>query len=148
MSTTTTLAPADARVAGTPTRSLLRVALGLDAAVSAVSGVAYLVAAGPLGEALGLAPGLLRGAGAFLVVFAVGVGLLARRTAIPPGPVLGVVAVNAVWAADSVLAAGVGWGSPTAAGTAWIVLQGVAVGALGALQLVGRRRARSAAGAP
>ncbi len=117
----------------------LRLALGLDAAVTGVNGVAYLAAAGPLSELLGLSPELLRGAGAFLVGFSALVALLARRRTPAPAAVLAVVVANAAWAADSVVAAAAGWGSPTGVGTAWIVLQAVAVAAFGALQLLALR---------
>ena len=50
----------------------LPVALRLDAVVTAANGAAYLVAAGPLSELLGLSAPLLRVAGAVLLVFAAG----------------------------------------------------------------------------
>ncbi len=117
----------------------LRLALGLDAAVTGVNGVAYLAAAGPLSDLLGLSPGLLRGAGAFLVGFAALVALLARRASPAPAAVLAVVLVNALWAADSVAAALAGWGSPTAIGTVGVLLQGVTVAGFAALQLAALR---------
>ncbi len=131
----TTLTSTATRIRRVP----LRAALGLDAVVTGVNGVAYLVAAEPLSDLLGLAPGLLRGAGAFLVAFAAVVAVLARRRAPARAAVLAVVAVNALWAVDSVAAAAAGWGSPTAVGTAWIVLQAATVGAFAALQLVALR---------
>ncbi len=139
MSTQTALRdPVAAAVPGR--RSLLRTALALDAVVTGANGAAYLVAAEPIGDLLGLAPALLRGAGAFLVAFAAVVAVTARRPAIRRGPVLGVVAVNAVWAAGSVVAAAAGWGTPESAGTVWIVLQAVTVGAFAELQVAGLRR--------
>ena len=60
MTDTTLTAPRPAR--------LLRLALLLDAAVTGANGVAYLAAAGPLGDLLGLPAGLLRGFGAVLLV--------------------------------------------------------------------------------
>ena len=122
-----------------PRESLLRVALKLDAVVTGVNGAAYLAAAGPLSELLGLSPGLLRGAGAFLVGFAALVALLARRRAPARPAVLAVVAANVLWAADSVAAALAGWGSPTGVGTAWILLQAVTVAGFAALQLAALR---------
>ena len=53
-----------------PQRSLLRTALTLDAGVTAANGAAYLVLAGPLHDLLGLSEAVLRGAGAFLLVYA------------------------------------------------------------------------------
>jgi hypothetical protein len=117
----------------------LRAALGLDALVTGTNGVAYLAAAGPLSDLLGLSPGLLRGAGAFLVGFAALVAVLAHRRAPARPAVLAVVAVNALWAADSLAAAAAGWGSPTGVGTAWIVLQAATVAGFAALQVAALR---------
>ena len=89
---------------------------------------------------LGLSEALLRGAGGFLLVYAVAVGLLAARPRPPRAGVLAVVAANAIWAADSVVAALAGWGDPTAAGTVWMVLQAIVVAGFAALQLAGLAR--------
>jgi hypothetical protein len=121
-------------------RPLLRVALKLDAVVTGANGAAYLVAAGPLGELLGLSETLLRATGAFLLAFAALVWLTGSRREIPRAPVLAIVVANAVWAADSVVAAIAGWGTPTTAGTVWIVLQAIVVAAFAELQLTGLRR--------
>ena len=86
-------------------RPFLRLALKLDALVTGANGAAYLVAAGPLGELLGLSPALLRGTGAFLVAFAAAVWLTATRPSIPRGAVHAIVAANAIWAIDSIVAA-------------------------------------------
>ena len=133
---------AETGAAATAPRSLLRVALKLDAVVTAVNGAAYLVAAGPLGDLLGLSPALLRGAGAFLLAFAALVWLVATRDAIPRGAVVAIVVANLVWALDSVVAAAAGWGSPSTEGTVWIVLQAITVAAFADLQILGLRRAR------
>ena len=112
----------------------LRAALAIDAVVTAGNGLAYLIAAGPLGELLGISPDLLRGVGAFLVAFAAVVALTARPVRPLRAPAVAIVAVNALWALDSLVAAAAGWGSPTVAGTVWIALQGMVVGALAGLQ--------------
>lgn len=119
---------------------LLRVALRLDALVTGANGLAYLVLAGPLGDLLGLSPALLRATGAFLVAFAAAVALVAARPRPAGAAVLAIVVANAIWALDSVVAAAAGWGSPTSAGTVWIVLQALTVAAFAALQLAGLRR--------
>lgn len=116
---------------------ILRPALLTDAVVSAANGVVYLVAAGPVGELLGLSPALLRGAGAFFLVYAAAVALVARTPR--RGTVLAIVIGNAVWAVDSLVAAAAGWGDPTTTGTVWIVLQGLLVGAFAVAQAIGRR---------
>ena len=121
-------------------RPLLRAALKLDAVVTGANGAAYVVAAGPLGDLLGLSETLLRGAGAFLLAFAAVVWLTGTRPQIPRGPVYAIVLSNAVWAADSVVAAIAGWGGPTTAGTVWIVLQAIVVAGFAELQVAGLRR--------
>jgi hypothetical protein len=130
--------------AGRRAGSLQRDALALDAAVTAVNGGAYLVAAGPLGDLLGLDAALLRGAGAFLVAFALVVAAAARAPRPARGLVLAIVAVNAGWAVGSVTVALAGWGTPGTAGTVWIILQALVVGAFAELQLVGGRREQEA----
>jgi hypothetical protein len=123
-----------------PQRSLLRTALTLDAGVTALNGVAYLALAGPLHDLLGLSEPLLRGAGAFLLVYALAVAVLAAKPHPARGAVLAVVAANAIWAVDSVVAVLAGWGEPTTAGTVWMLLQAIVVAGFAALQLAGLER--------
>ena len=123
-------------IPATRPRQLLRTALRLDAVVSAANGAAYLVAAGPLGDLLGLSAPLLRGVGAFLLAYAAFVWLAQASRA----SARIVVAGNAAWAAGSIVAAIAGWGDPTTAGTVWIVMQGVVVAGFAELQLAGLRR--------
>ena len=118
-------------------RPLLPLALRLDAVVTGANGAAYLVAAGPLGDLLGLSPALLRGAGAALLAFAAVVWLAPAR---PGRAVTAIVAANAAYAAGCLVAAILGAGSPTAAGTVWIVLQALVVAGFAELQLAGARR--------
>jgi len=121
-------------------RVSLRSVLRLDGAVSGANGAAYLLAAGPLGDLLGLSPGLLRLLGGVLVAFAAAVWLASARPAIARGSVLAVVAVNALWAIASVVLAVAGVDSPTVAGTVWIVAQAIVVAAFAELQLTALRR--------
>jgi hypothetical protein len=123
----------------------LRAALLVDAAVTAVNGAAYLLAAGPLGDLLGLSPALLRGTGAFLLAFAALVGAAARGRRPARGAAVAIVTVNAVWALDSLVAVVAGWGSPSTVGTAWIAAQAIAVGGVGAVQALALRRERAGA---
>ena len=127
--------------AGRDSSPFLRVALKLDAVVTGANGVAYLVAAGPLGDLFGLDAALLRGAGAFLVVYAAAVWIAGTRTVVSRRAVAVIVAANALWAIGSIVSAIAGSGTPTTAGTVWIVLQAVTVAAFAELQLTGLRRA-------
>jgi hypothetical protein len=124
-----------------PQRLLLRTALTLDAGVTAANSLAYLTLAGPLHDLLGLSETVLRGAGAFLLVYALAVGVLAARPAPAKAAVVAVIAGNAIWAIDSVVAALAGWGDPTTAGAVWMVLQAIVVAGFAALQLAGLKRA-------
>lgn len=121
-------------------RMSLRSTLTLDTAVTAANGVAYLLAAGPLGDLLGMSPGLLRLLGGVLVAFAAAVWLTAARAVVRRGAVLAIVIVNALWAIGSLVAAIGGLDSPTVAGTAWIVAQAIVVAAFAELQLTALRR--------
>jgi hypothetical protein len=121
-------------------RQLVRTAIALDAVVTGANGAAYLVAAAPLSDLLGLGETLLRATGAFLLVYAALVWIVGSRREIPRGPVIAIVAANLLWAIDSIVMAIAGWGDPTAAGTVWIVLQAAVVAAFAELQLTGLRR--------
>jgi len=121
-------------------RPLLRTALKLDAVVTGANGAAYLAAAAPLSDLLGLSETLLRATGAFLLVYAAVVWIVGSRRQIPRGPVLAIVAANVLWAVDSVVLAIAGWGDPTTAGTVWILMQAAVVAAFAELQLAGLRR--------
>ena len=114
-------------------RSMLRPALILDAAVTGVNGVAYLAAAGPLEDLLGLPASWLRAAGAVLLAFAAVVALASRNPT--AGAVRAIVAVNVLWVAGSLVFALAGWGSPETAGTVWIVLQAIVVAGFAELQV-------------
>ena len=117
----------------TPGRSLLKPALILDAAVTGLNGVAYLAAAGPLEDLLGVPASWLRAAGVVLVAVAAFVALVSRRPA--AGAVGAIIAVNVLWAAGSIVFAIAGWGSPETVGTVWIVLQALVVAGFAELQV-------------
>ncbi|MFF9277249.1 hypothetical protein [Streptomyces griseosporeus] len=122
----------------TEPNTMLRRFLALDAVVTGANAVAYLAASGPLGRLLGVGPGLLLGLGAFLAVFAAGVGLLAARPRPAALPVRAVVEANLAWSALSLLALAV-WLSPTTAGAVWTVLQAGTVAGFAALQYAALR---------
>ncbi|KUL23114.1 hypothetical protein [Streptomyces regalis] len=114
-------------------RTVLRRFLALDAVVTGANGAAYLVASGPLGSLLGVDSTLLLGLGAFLAVYAAGVGLLAARARPAAFPVRAVIEANLAWAALSLVALAV-WLSPTTAGAVWTVLQALTVAGFAGLQ--------------
>ncbi|MEV5725062.1 hypothetical protein AB0N50_04465 [Streptomyces pharetrae] len=114
-------------------RTMLRRFLALDAVVTGTNGVAYLALSGPLGDLLGVGSGLLLALGAFLTVFAAGVGLLASRPHPASLPVRAVVEANLTWAAVSVVALAL-WLTPSTAGAVWTVLQAFTVASFAVLQ--------------
>jgi hypothetical protein len=123
----------------------LRTALKLDAIVTAANGGAYVVAAGPLADLLGPSPALLRGIGAFLLLFSVAVWMLASRGQVSPSAVLVVIAVNVLWAADSIAFLASGLSGATTFGGIWIVLQALVVAGFAGLQAIARGGARERA---
>ncbi|MFI2428096.1 hypothetical protein ACH5A7_29100 [Streptomyces sp. NPDC018955] len=114
---------------------MLRRFLALDAVVTGANAVAYLALPGPLGRFLGAGPGLLLGLGAFLAVYAAGVGLLAARPHPPAPGVRIVVEANLAWTAVSIAALAL-WLTPTTAGAVWTVLQALTVAGFALLQHV------------
>jgi hypothetical protein len=135
-----TIASLPARLGVLDRNAVLRLALRLDAVVTAANGAAYLALAGPLEDLLGLSPDLLRPAGAALLAFAAAVWLTAARRPASRGAVLAIVAVNALWVTASLALAVLGWGSPTTAGTVWVVLQALVVAAFADVQGLARPR--------
>jgi hypothetical protein len=137
--TTSTAAVHAARSPARPD-ALLRYALRLDAAITGLNGAAYILAAPLLDDLLGLSAGLLRGTGAVLLVVSAGIWLVGARPRPGAAAVRAVIALNALWAAGSVVVVLTGAGTPTTTGAVWIVLQAVVVAALAGLQVAGLRR--------
>jgi hypothetical protein len=121
-------------------QDLLRLALRLDAIVTGVNGLAYLALAKPLNSLFDLPVGLSVSIGAFLLVFAGAVWLIARPATINRTAAQFVVEANILWAMLSVIAVGVGWLSVNGLGTAWAVMQALVVAGFAGLQYVGLRR--------
>lgn len=112
--------------------TFLRRVLALDAAASAATGLLMAAGAAPLTGPLGLPADLLLGAGLGLIPFAAGVAWLASRAQPAPAAVWAVVAINALWVAESFGLLASGWVQPTALGTAFVAAQALAVAGLGA----------------
>ena len=124
--------------------ALLRTALRVDAAVTGLNGVGYLVAAPLLDDVLGMPAGPLAGIGGFLLAFAVAVWTVGARPMISTGAAAAVVAANLLWVVASIAAVVGDWGSPTTLGTAWIVLQAAVVAGFAGVQSLGLRNAARA----
>lgn len=115
------------------THPMARPFLLADAATTGLNGLAYLGAAGWLADWFGASESLLRGLGAFLVLVAAGIVVLATRRPVRRRAVLGLVAINALWVVASLGYAVMG--GLTALGTGWTVLQAVVVAVFAAGQV-------------
>ena len=124
------------------TGGLLRFALLLDGVATGANGVLYLAGAPLLDGWLGLPTEMLVVVGAFLIVYAALVLRLATRPEMPRIAVVAVIAANALWVVDSLLALAFDWFTPTTAGQVLIAVQAVLVAGLAALQYVGLRQSR------
>ena len=118
---------------------LLKFALTLDGVVTGANGIALLAGAALLDGWLGLPASLLVAVGAFLTVY----GALVLKLAARPirTAVVAVIAANAVWAIDTLLALALDWHEPTLAGQLVIAVQAVGCAGFAALQYLGLRRA-------
>jgi hypothetical protein len=131
---TATPAPLLRRLSNMPAEALLSTVLKIDAAVTGINGLAYLVVADLLEAPLGVSPAVLRPLGASLLVFAGVVWQVASRRPIRPKPVALVIAMNILWVVDSLLALAVGWLTPTTASALWAVAQAAVVAGFAVLQ--------------
>jgi protein-S-isoprenylcysteine O-methyltransferase Ste14 len=122
----------------------LRRALQADAIFSGVAALMFVFGASLFASLTNLPEVFLRNTGFVLVVYAALVGYLGTRTMMAKAAVWTVIAVNAIWAVDSIALLASGLLSPNLFGQALIVMQAVAVGVFAELQFIGLRR--SAAG--
>ncbi|MFV2096311.1 hypothetical protein ACFHW1_12605 [Micromonospora sp. LOL_014] len=136
---TTPAAAARGSVADGASDKFLRLALKLDAVVTGMNGLAYLVAASMLGDLFDLSTGFLRG-GVFLLVFGVVVWLVGGRSTISASAAATVVDVNVIWVSASLVVAAAGIGDPSTIARVWIVMQAAVVGLFALLQVIGLRR--------
>jgi hypothetical protein len=126
--------------------NLLQRALQADGVISGATGVLMLALAEPLSGLLGLPPGLLRGAGAALLPFALFVWWLSAQPAVSRRAAWAVVVINALWTADSIWLLLSGHVAPTGLGTVYVIGQAAIVLLFAELQYVGLRRSRLVAG--
>lgn len=124
---------------------LLRLALKLDAVATGALAVLGLAAAPLLDSMLGTPSSLLLPVGLFLLVFAAAVWLIGTRPQVSRVAAWSVVALNLLWVVGSVAAVVAGWLPLTTLGTAFVLVQAVAVLVFADLQILGLRRARAGA---
>jgi hypothetical protein len=122
-----------------PSPFLRRVILA-DAIFSGVSALLLTFGAGTLAPWLNLPEALLRETGLFLIAYALLVGWLGTRQAMPKPLVVIVISGNAVWTLASIALLFSGAVMPNLLGEAFVAIQAIAVGALAELQYLGLRK--------
>jgi hypothetical protein len=123
---------------------LLRLALRIDAAGSAVAGSVQLAFTEALAQATHIPPVVLWGSGLFMLVYAATLAWLARAPQLWRGLVQFIALGNVGWTAGSLLmASGVGL-APSGLGAAYITAQALAVLGFAVLQFAGLRRSSHA----
>ena len=129
------------------TTPFLRMALMGDAVASGATGLLLASAAGPLAGLFGLPEPLLRTAGLVLLPYAALVAWAGVRPALPRNLVWVFITINLLWVLDSAALLAFGPVSPRPIGTAFILVQALAVLAFAALQWRGLRRITRRTGA-
>ncbi|MET0533399.1 MAG: hypothetical protein ABW171_04165 [Steroidobacter sp.] len=125
--------------------TFLRRVLLLDAASSGAMGVLLLTCGGLLSGLLNLPAELLREAGILLVPFALAVGFLGTRDRLPRAAVWVVIAINAIWAVDSVVLLFTGWVQPNLLGSVFVLGQAAFVAVMAELEVIGMRKSPAVA---
>jgi hypothetical protein len=138
---TSTAQSAFASAAAEDRSGLLRLALKLDALATGALALLGLVAGSLLADLLGIPGSLLVALGIFLVAYAAGVWYVGTRPHNSQGATWTIIALNLLWAADSVIAVAAGWLPLTTLGMVFVLAQAVAVLAFAELQFLGIRRA-------
>lgn len=133
--------PTTARPQSLDGTAWLRRALWIDVLFSGVAGVAMGAGHALLAPLLGLPEGLLVGAALVCLAWAAALGALARRPHMPRSLVWCVILGNGAWVAASIALLAFGWVQPSGLGTAFLVVQAVAVGGFAELQWWAMRRA-------
>ncbi|MBO3737343.1 hypothetical protein [Actinoplanes flavus] len=113
---------------------LLRWVLKADAVVTGVNGIAYVALAGALTGVLGYPVSVQRWAGAFLVVYAMVVGVIATRPVVSRAAVRAVIGANVAWVLLSIGVLSAGAIEATTLGRVWMAAQAAVVAAFAALQ--------------
>ena len=122
----------------------LRYALIGDAVASGATGLLMAAGAGFLTGLLNLPEELLRYAGMFLLPYAVIVAYAGIRPEISKAAVWTIIAINALWAVESIGLLMGSWVAPTLLGYAFVIFQAVVVLAFAEAQYMGLRQARTA----
>jgi hypothetical protein len=124
------------------TTRFIRYALIGDAVASGATGLIMVAGAGILTDLLNLPEELLRYAGMFLLPYAAIVAYFGTRPEVS-GAAVWIIAVNALWAIESIGLLISSWFAPTMLGYAFVIFQALVVLAFAEAQYLGLRHARS-----
>jgi hypothetical protein len=122
----------------------LRRAILADAIFSGASALLLTFGAGALAPLLNLPETLLLETGLFLIAYAILVGWLGTRQAMPKALVIIVIAGNAAWTFSSIALLFSSAVTPNLLGEIFVAAQAIVVGALAELQYIGLRRSGDA----
>ena len=122
----------------------LRYALIGDALASGATGLLMAAGAGFLTGLLNLPEELMRYAGMILLPYALLVAYVGTRPEISKAAVWTIIAINALWAVESIGLLIGSWIAPTMLGYAFVIFQAVVVLAFAEAQYMGLRQARTA----
>ena len=125
-----------------PLSLFLRRVLLFDAMTCLVTGTVMLIASGTVERLLAIPAPVSTVLGVVLIAFGTAVAWTGTRRDLIRPAVWAIVALNALWAVESVLVLAFGWLEPNATGSALIIAQAVAVAVIAELQFLGLRRAR------
>jgi len=125
--------------------SLLRRVLVVDAVFSGVSGIAMIMFAELLASLLQLPVDLISEAGIVLLPFAAFVGFVASRSEPSRFAVWAIIAINIVWAVDSIVLLFTGWVAPNVLGYSFVIAQAAVVLVLADFEFLGLKRSTAVA---
>mgnify|MGYP001099905518 CR=1 FL=1 len=120
--------------------SNLRRILQADAVLCVVSGLLLSGGSSLLGPLLNIPNSLLFYSGLILFPIALFIGVTAQRPNISRAAVWAIVAVNTLWVLESFAILLLGWVTPNAFGTAFVVVQAIVVALFAGLQYLGLQR--------
>ena len=120
---------------------LLRLVIKLDAVASGALGALSVAASRVMDDLLSTPLALLVPVGAFLIIWAAALWVLASRPQISRTAVWSVIGLNLLYAAGSIVVAMAGWFPLSALGTAFVLTQAAAVALVAAAQFYALRRA-------